>query len=222
MVYDLFLFDFDGLLVDTESLHYKAYQAVIDALGLSLTWSFSEYCQKAQISSPYLHEQLVVHVPELKKYDWDTLYKAKKTAYLDLLSAYPLQLMPGVAPFLEELEQRKMPHAVVTHSPKEQINAICKRLPKLSSIPHWFTREDYQEAKPAPDGYLTAWKTLGGEHPIGFEDSVRGLQSLNAAGITPVLIRPEYYPPLDPKVCEGALCAHSFTEIGLERFFPSI
>ena len=222
MQYDLFLFDFDGLLVDTEPLHYKAYQSVIQALGLSLTWSFPEYCQKAQISSPYLREQLNAHIPELKNYDWDTLYSAKKSAYLDLLSAYPLQLMPGVIPFLEALSQKTVTHAVVTHSPREQINAICHRLPELDSIPHWFTREDYEHPKPAPDGYLTAWKALGGQHPVGFEDSIRGVQSLKAAGIAPVLIRPDYYPPADEATCEGALCACSFTEIGLERFFPSV
>ena len=222
MQHDLFLFDFDGLLVDTEPLHYKAYQSVLDALGLNLTWSFPKYCQIAQVSSPYLREQLNHHVPELSHYDWDTLYSAKKKAYLDLLSAYPLKLMPGVMPFLNQLKERAVPHAVVTHSPKEQIDAIRKRLPMLNTIPYWFTREDYQEPKPAPDGYLTAWKALGGDHPVGFEDSIRGLQSLKAAGIAPVLIRPDYYPPVDETTCEGALCAQSFTEIGLERFFPGV
>ncbi len=49
--FQLFLFDFDGLLVDTEGLHYAAYVNIMAARGYRLDWSFAEYSQMAHLNS---------------------------------------------------------------------------------------------------------------------------------------------------------------------------
>lgn len=190
--YDLFLLDFDGLLVDTEPLHFQAYRLMLKSFGYDLPWSMTDYCQVAHISSEFLQKTLQSLFPSLQSHDWQVLYAEKKRLYLDLISNHELRLMPGAANFLKSIAGKN--HAVVTHSPREQIDRIRSKLPEVSSIPHWFTREDYQNPKPAPDGYLHALQTLGGDHPIGFEDSLRGYQSLKAAQIPAVLVRPDYYP----------------------------
>ncbi len=193
--YDLILLDFDGLLVDTEQLHFEAYRLMLNSFDLILPWSISEYCQIAHTSSDHLKKTIQSTFPSLQSSDWNELYALKKQFYLKLIQEKPLNLMPGADQFLKTITH--IPHAVVTHSPLEQITAIRSKIPNLQSIPHWFTREDYQNPKPAPDGYLHALKTLGGQNPIGFEDSIRGYQSLLAANIPAVLIRPDYYPPTD-------------------------
>jgi HAD superfamily hydrolase (TIGR01509 family) len=98
--------------------------------------------------------------------------------------------MPGVAEVLEALAEKGKKRAVVTNSPKEQIDVIKEKLPLLKTIPLWITREDYREAKPAPDGYLKAMGELmiPGDRVIGFEDTIKGLQALLAAGVTGVLV----------------------------------
>ncbi len=81
--------------------------------------------------------------------------------------------MPGVEELLKELIELKSKRAVVTNSTKEQIETIKELLPLLKSIPLWITREDYENPKPAPDGYLKAMEVLAdsGDRVIGFEDS---------------------------------------------------
>lgn len=209
--HDLFLLDFDGLLVDTEPLHFKAYKNVAASFGDTLSWDLSHYCAVAQVSSPHLRATIESECPNLAKIGWEKVYEAKKSAYLDLLQSAKLKMMPGAEKFLAFLSLNNLNHCVVTHSPKEQIDAIIAHLPNLNQIPHWFTREDYENPKPAPDGYLTALQKLHATRPLGFEDSIRGLQSLLSANIPAVLIRPPYYPPVPQNT--SAHCITTFDEL---------
>lgn len=187
--YDLILFDFDGLLVNTEELHYQAYMDLLAELGAPMKWSFPEFAAIAHTSSTGLREAIEPYVA-----DWPAFYQAKKEHYMELLEEGELELMPGALQMLELVREKK--HAVATNSTRAQIERIRKALPELESIPLWVTREDYKQAKPAPDAYLTAMEKLGGGSAIGFEDSLRGLQSLQAAKVEPILICPPDHPQL--------------------------
>lgn len=178
--YDLFLFDFDGLLVDTEALHFEAYQKTIQARGWALPWSWSQYCQNAHLSATSLRQALYKEFPPLQEEPWETFYAEKKSVYQDLLHKGKLGLMPGVKTLLQELHDSGKEHCVVTHSPRVQVEMIRSFLPELGTIPHWFTREDYQEPKPSPECYQTALQRLQkeGMRAVGFEDTPKGLRAL--------------------------------------------
>ncbi len=192
--YQLFLFDCDGLLVNTEELHYKAYCQMCAARGFHLDVTFDVYFQQATADSSGPEKLVYGALPELKQQEphWDVLYKEKTAAYLDILTREGAPLLPGVAALLELLARMKKKRAVVTHSKKAFTSLISTQNPILNSIEHWITREDYEHPKPAPDGYLHAIKMLAepGDRVIGFEDSLRGLQALIAADVTPVFISP--------------------------------
>lgn len=186
--FDFFLFDFDGLLVDTEKLHYEAYQLLCRKHRITLDWSFEHFCSVGHISASALRETLYLEFPSLyaEEPDWDVLYTEKKEIYLQLLEYKPVDLMPGAKELLEALEKANKRRVVVTHSPREQVDLIKKQQPLLGTIPYWVTRENYTHPKPSPDAYLTAIRLYGlpGDQMIGFEDSARGLSSLKA---TPAL-----------------------------------
>jgi beta-phosphoglucomutase len=179
------LLDFDGLLVDTERLHYRAYGQMCANFGHNLPFSFGQFCSLAHVSATALKEGIYQEIPALKNKLWDDLYQEKKRCYLELLARGELTLMPYVEPFLRKIQALGLCPSVVTHSPKEQILAIRNILPSLKVIPYWFTREDYNQPKPAPDGYLHAMKAIGAtpDKTIGFEDTLRGYLSLEAAGV---------------------------------------
>ena len=103
--FDLFLFDFDGLLVDTEHLHYQAYKATLQELGLHLPWSLKDYFAIAQVSSEHLRATLLETFPSLKAIGWDQIYAEKKKNYLKLLKENKTQFMPGALPLLQYLHQ---------------------------------------------------------------------------------------------------------------------
>jgi beta-phosphoglucomutase len=198
--FTLFLFDFDGLLVNTEHLHFEAYRKMCKNRGIELSWDFDRFCLAAHFISTGVKDALYKEYPELYAMEpnWDVLYAEKKKFYQELLEEGKLQLMPGAGKLLKALEENNIRRCVVTHSPKIQIDAIKKSLPALSSIPTWFTREDYQNPKPAPDGYLKAISTLAknDDRIIGFEDSIRGLRSLQGTIAKPVLICQSTHPQL--------------------------
>jgi HAD superfamily hydrolase (TIGR01509 family) len=217
--FNFFLFDFDGLLVNTEELHFKAYIEMCKRRGYLLEWSLSDFFSHAHFHASGLKEAIYAEFPALyvEEPRWDVLYMEKKIIYQQLLEEGSLQLMPGVESFLEELAQLNLKRCVVTNSPKIQVDEIKKHLPVLNSIPVWITRECYKKPKPDPDGYQTALKLLGkkGDKTIGFEDSMRGLCALLAAGVDKaVLICPSDHPQRQGEIPKDVDCFSSFLDSG--------
>lgn len=211
--FNLFLFDFDGLLVNTEHLHFAAYVEMCRARGFDLKWSFNRFCKAAHFESNGLQQAIFDEFPDLQGQEprWEVLYAEKKQAYLELLNRGHLQLMPGVEPLLRDLQRAGIQRCVVTNSFKEQIDLIKAAIPVLQTIPHWITREFYELPKPSPDGYLKALELFKkpGDAVVGFEDTLRGLKSLKDAGVeTKVLICPSDHPQLEAMPFEDF---HHFT-----------
>lgn len=198
--FQVFLFDFDGLLVDTENIHLKAFKQLLASEGFELTWNLQEYVSAAHFSSEGLMESTFSLFPELKSKvrDWKTWYAQKKTNYISLLEN-GVELMPGAQNVLTYLKERKMTYAVVTHSPLDLIEKIRQQHKCLQEIPHWITRHDYHLPKPNPECYLLAKTRLADKESkvIGFEDSPRGIQALIGAGVKPVWVSPEDHPGKD-------------------------
>ncbi len=190
--YDLFLFDFDGLLVNTEFLHYSAYQKMCQDRGFTLPWDFPKYCTIAHMGSDFLQKAVYETFPQLyaEEPNWLILYKEKQQAFLDVLAQKGAPLMPGVDRVLKFLHQHKARCCVVTHSPSSLTDAIRKYNPVLDLIPHWVTREQYELPKPQPDAYLTAVRLYGksGDRVLGFEDTIRGWKALHAASLDSIVV----------------------------------
>ena len=196
--YDLFLFDFDGLLVNTEHLHFEAYVRMCRRRGVELTWDFSRYCMAAHFESTGIRDQMFEEFPEisLQEPEWERLYKEKKSSYMELLHEGAVRLMPGAEDLLLALQEEGIKRCVVTHSSLEQVEAIRKQNPILNTIPRWFTREDYSHPKPHPECYLKAIESLVKDpyRVVGFEDSPRGLKALKASPADAVFISSIQYP----------------------------
>lgn len=198
--YQLFLFDFDGLLVNTEEIHFKAYKKMCALMGFSLSWDFDTYCQAAHYDATRLRDQIYASLPGLKEKEpsWDILYAIKRQAVLDLVSEGAIHMMPGAEKLLRALEKANINRCVVTHSPQTLIQAIKAQNPILDTIPHWITREDYTHPKPHPECYQVAIQRLSekGDHVIGFEDTPRGLTALLDSGVKAVLVCEAHYPEI--------------------------
>lgn len=213
--YHLFLFDFDGLLVDTEQLHYQAYIRMCADRGYKLPWSFHRYSAAAHHKSTDLRDQIYAEFPDLhaKEPNWQVLYEEKKRHFLNLVENQPVPLMPGVAALLLALQEAGIKRCVVTHSAASLIERIRKQNPILDTIPHWVTRENYTNPKPHPECYQFAIAKFGEPHDkiIGFEDSPRGLHSLLETPAQPVLVCPPDSPYLETLLSNSKI-----------RYFPSL
>lgn len=192
--FHLYLFDFDGLLVNTEKLHYLAYKKMCADRGIKLSWDFPTYLSFALYNPTALRDRLYLEFPTLYRAEsnWSVLYQEKKRAYQELIEKENILLMDGVEELLLALEKLNIARCVVTHSPLEQTLMIRKKNPLLNTIPHWITREDYVNPKPDPECYQKAIKLYGKENEpiIGFEDSPRGFTALAQTKALPVLVSP--------------------------------
>lgn len=219
--YQLFLFDFDGLLVNTEELHYLAYKQMMLKRGFTLNWSFERYCQSAHYSSEKFRKEIFLEYPELAKQDptWEELYKEKQAIMMDLLKS-DVHLMPGVKSLLEKIQAAQLNHVVVTHSPSPLINLVKQQHPILEKIPHWITRHDYTHPKPHSECYQIAIERFckSGNKVVGFEDSPRGITALLGTEARPVLITKADYPEIESFTKQGVRLFSSFDELLVTDF----
>jgi beta-phosphoglucomutase len=190
--FQLFLFDFDGLLVDTEPFHFAAFKEVLKRYGCIVTWNLEHYCAFAHKNTTALQELTYQTFPELvdKQPDWQALRRERRELYMDIIRREKLNLMPGVASLLETLKSKEIKRCVVTNSTADEVAIIKGKLPLLQSIPLWVTREQYRNPKPDPESYLKAIELLKREddRAIGFEDSLKGFRALQGTLAVPVLI----------------------------------
>ena len=189
--FQLFLFDFDGLLVDTERTHFAAYTYTLSKYGVKFDIDFKKYCELTHHSATGLQEYLYENHPKIKENNyWPEIYDQKKVDYVEILSKKTVNLMPGVSELLTALKENEILHCVVTHSPKDHVELIKEKNNVLKGIPVWFTREDYTKPKPHPECYQHAIKTLAkeGDKVIGFEDTPRGISALLGTQALPVLV----------------------------------
>lgn len=217
--YQLFLFDFDGLLVDTESLHYQAYIIMCAQRGFDLNWSFQRYSKAAHLGANNLRNEIYAEFPRLKSSqpNWSILYEEKKQILLNIVKTVSVSLMPGVADFLSILKEENLKRCVVTNSPAHLVHSILGQNSILKSIPNWITREDYKEAKPNPECYQKAIEKFAepSDSIVGFEDSPRGLQALLKTKAKPILICPPDSIYLDATLKESSRISYypSFNSI---------
>lgn len=181
--YAYFLLDLDGTLVDTEGLHYKAYILACKELGVPFDWDFKKFCFHAHGDSLGVAQEL-----KLDNKSWDKLYKVKKEFYLKSLNSTELKFVPGAEAFLQWGKKKNKVMAIVTNSPREQLEKLTKFLPDLGLVTFSLTREDYSEPKPSPLGYIKAIQIFESQYGfnlqkkiLGFEDTPKGIFSLNQA-----------------------------------------
>ena len=191
--FNLFLFDMDGLLVNTEIIHYQAYIDMLAKRGHKLDWDFLKYCDIAHIDNNSLRSAIYAQFPTLQEEMpiWEHLRQEKNRLYVELLASSKVELLKGVEELLKALQKENIKRVVVTNSSKEMTDMIKAKAKTLQTIEHFITRDDYEKPKPSPEGYLKAITLFGekGDKIIGFEDSLRGLKALQETPATSVLIR---------------------------------
>ena len=177
------LFDLDGVLADTEPLHWAAYREVL--LELDVDVGIEEYRRRfiSHGGGPeYACEAYRLPLTA------DELRARKLPRYLALLRR-GVPPRPGARAALERLRSG-FRTAVATNSVRAEVELILGSLglsPLLDAI---VTREDYGDPKPAPDAYLTAAARLGlrAEECAVVEDTPRGLGAAVAAGMRAVAL----------------------------------
>ena len=177
--FEAILFDFDGVLVDSEPLHYRCWCEIIAPHGLVLTWeNYAANC--IGVSDKAMIETLcrVTGRPELFDAIWAE-YPAKKALFRRrAVEDVPMPL--ATREVLAALDGYRL--AVVSSSGRTEIEPVLEAAGVRRHFEMLVTGEDVRQLKPSPEPYQTAAARLGISRALVVEDSPAGIASGRAAG----------------------------------------
>lgn len=191
---DGILFDWNGVLVDDEQMHYEAFcGALLEAIGLEITLeAYQKHCQGRR-DRDGLHSLA-------QAYGWnlaiDHCLISKRRFYHEGVQTKTVAFLPGAKELLAWVEQR-IPFAIVTSSPRDEVEIHLQRSGQTGHA--LITAEDVTRGKPDPEGYLLATELLGlrPHRCLVIEDSPQNLHGLIGSGFQLLGLgnRNSEYPP---------------------------
>jgi HAD superfamily hydrolase (TIGR01509 family) len=179
------IFDFDGLIIDSETPLFDIWTRIYAERGQHLTLSDWQHALGTQGGfDPYAH--LATRLAE--QLDRRSLAAFVSEEHWRLCGEQPL--LPGVRERLVEAGALKLGAAVASSSPAAWVRPWLEAHHLLPLVQAVCTREDVRAVKPAPDLFLEAAARLGVSPGdcIVFEDSPNGVLAAHAAGMRVVAV----------------------------------
>lgn len=181
-----FIFDLDGVIVDTAKYHYLAWQKIASNLGIEFTPEHNELLKGvSRVRS--LDIILELGKIEASQEDKNKWLIQKNEDYLSyLVDIDQTEILPGVLSILKFLKEQNQPIALGSASKN------ARPILEKTGILHYFEAivdgNDVSNAKPDPEVFLIAAKLLNTkpENAIVFEDSVAGIQAANIGNMTSI------------------------------------
>ena len=186
------IFDLDGVITDTAHLHFLAWKALGDSLGVEITLELNE-----GLKGLGRQETLTLILKEAGLYDQYTaterqaLADRKNRTYVaSLESLGPQDLLPGIGDCLRDLKKRGIKIGLASSS--QNAGLIIKKLGLESYFEAMVDPRSLSKGKPDPEIYLKAAAALGLSPAkcAGVEDARAGLEAIRAAGMTAIALGP--------------------------------
>ena len=181
-----FIFDLDGVIVDTAKYHYLAWLKIANQLGIEFTHEHNELLKGVRRVRS-LDIILGLGKVDASQEDKDKWLIQKNEDYLSyLVDMDESEILPGVMPILKYLKEQKQ--LIALGSASKNARPILEKTGTLSYFDAIVDGNDVSNAKPDPEVFLLAAKLLNTkpEDSIVFEDSVAGVQAANIGGMTSV------------------------------------
>lgn len=216
------IFDFDGVIADTEPIHLGAFQRALDGLGMELSEEdyYSNYLayddktffRRFLLDRGFKHEDSLI----------SELIGRKTGHYYDLIKGN-IEILPGVRDFLQRTAGRYR-IAIGSGALRGEITDILE----FAGIGGYFevivSAEDIEDCKPAPDVYLEVLKRLNASSPTGealsapeclvIEDSLSGIEAAISAGMKCLAVSNSYAPD---ELTRAHMVKDSLAGVGIEE-----
>ena len=181
-----FIFDLDGVIVDTAKYHYLAWKKLANELGFEFTEEQNEMF-KGVSRKRCLEILLDIGNVEATKDQFDKWMVEKNTDYLKYIDKMDgSEILPDVTKKLDFLKVNKQPIALGSAS--KNAKPILDKVGLLSYFDAIVDGNNVTRAKPDPEVFLIAAEQLGVEanNCLVFEDAVAGIQAANNANMTSI------------------------------------
>lgn len=183
MPFKAVFFDFDGLIIDTETPELEAWGEIFTEQQVVLPEQY--WLDAVGRGADQLIEKPIDVLNRLSDHPLDLAsveaeYRKRVSARIDF---QPIR--PGVLELAKEARERGLPVYVVSSSRHDWVDGHLQRLGIADYFDHTVCREDAEHAKPFPDLYLKAAQMTGvfADETIVFEDSPNGILAAKGAGM---------------------------------------
>ena len=175
------IFDWDGVVINSATLHKKSWEILADELNLTLPTNHFKlgFGKKNEIIIPKILQWSQSQADIIK---WG---KRKEEIYRDLGKIEGIPILKGMREFLDSLKSKKIPCVIGTSTEKENLSLAFSQL----NIGHYFQgsicSEDVSQGKPDPEVFQKAAKIIEQkpENCVVLEDSTHGIEAAKTGGM---------------------------------------
>jgi len=196
------LFDFDGILVDSEPMHHRAFTEILDPLGMGFPWKEYVETYMGFDDRDAFREAFRAKGIDLDDANLAKLVAAKSGAFLrglrDGVTAYP-----GAVSLIESLQAAGRPLALCSGALRSDIDPILARLGVARCFDVIVSADDVRRSKPDPESYALAFARLSERYAtllsvpgksVAVEDTPAGIRSAKGAGLRVLAVTNSFGP----------------------------
>lgn len=179
------LFDFDGVIADTENHHIAAWQRTLMALGWQVPDEVA--ARSAEVDDRDFLRELFAS-QGIAEGDIEGWVRKKQALTIQLIRDAP-RIYPGVIDLVEQIRGRTR-LAIVSGTWRENVEAVLRSSSLKGAFEFVIGKEDVAAVKPDPEAYLLALRRLGVKPgmAVAIEDSPGGVAAAAAAGIPTIAV----------------------------------
>ena len=179
------IFDMDGLLVDTESADFEAWQELYRAHGHDL--NLDEYCCHAGRYGSW--DRLYAHLSDRTGHHPDDLHEQRLPRYRELVDAR-LQPSSALTTLVAQLRAAGILRGIASASDRDWVDYLLDGLGLRHEFHSVLTGDDVPKRKPAPDVYIAVLEAMQVEATacVALEDSATGIEAARGAGLTVIAV----------------------------------
>jgi len=189
MAFKAIVFDFDGIITDTEPVHMEAWQSVLDPLGVTIDEDEFRTQYVGLNDRDFLEAVGRNHKHHFSDSDKANYIEQKSIATIELLEK-EIPLLPGVEEFIGNAAKDHL-LAICSGANRSEIEFILKHLRWTDTFDPIVASDSVSRGKPDPEGYIRAVEGLNdrasgvilAEEVLAVEDSPKGIAAAKAAGL---------------------------------------
>lgn len=186
-----FIFDMDGVIIDSEHLHAVTKVQAIRSFGVDVSGDDLNLQNYVGRSAKSFFSDVIAKYPELGD-DWEVLAKKKHELYQKILREDPdLEPIDGITELLARLKENGYKIGLGSSSVMANVQLVLTRFGIIDYFDAIAAGSEVENAKPAPDVYLLAASRLGvaPENCTVVEDAGAGVMAAKAAGMRCIAIK---------------------------------
>lgn len=194
------VFDFDGVIADTERLHFDTFRKVLEPPGISCTWQ--EYVDRYMGCDDRnaFRKAFRLGGRELDDRQLSRLVEAKSRRFQEVIRD-GVRTYPGVVQWIKSLHASGVPMAICSGALRSDIDPILSRLDIACYFLHVVSADNVRRGKPDPEGYTLAFRELSLSRSakvssagscLAVEDTPDGVTAAKRAGLSVLAVTNNY------------------------------